>query len=129
MLKTIFHQVGLFCKAITAGLLTDVFITQLGQLSRAGVKLTDRLIYIYYTINLKEREKYYATKKQTLAISWLRHNLSASYKSKPGPGGEELFVCSEFMAAHLATIYSLAALHIIPITRCLRLPFRAVSRC
>lgn len=103
MLKTIFHQVGLFCKAITAGLLTDVFITQLGQLSRAGVKLTDRLIYIYYTINLKEREKYYATKKQTLAISWLRHNLSASYKSKPGPGGEELFVCSEFMAAHRFT--------------------------
>lgn len=64
MVKTIFHQVGLFCKAITAGLLTDVFITQLGQLSRAGVKLTDRLIYIYFTINLKEREKYYAKKKK-----------------------------------------------------------------
>lgn len=63
MLKTIFHQVGLFCKAITAGLLTDVFITQLGQLSRAGVKLTDRLIYIFYTVNLNEREKYYATKQ------------------------------------------------------------------
>lgn len=128
MVKTIFHQVGLFCKAITAGLLTDVFVTQLGQLSRAGMKLTDRLIYIYYSINLKEGEKYY-TKKPDASHLMLRHNLSVSYKSKPGPGGEELFVCSEFTAAHLATIYSLAALHIIPITRCLRLPLRAVSRC
>lgn len=28
IVKTVFHQLGLFCKVITAGFLTDVFMTQ-----------------------------------------------------------------------------------------------------
>lgn len=79
MVRTIFHQVGLFCKTITAGLLTDVFITQLRHLPRADTKLTDWLIYIYYTVNLKDGEKYYP-KKQHVGHLMLRHNLSVSYK-------------------------------------------------
>lgn len=48
IVKSIFHQVSLFCKAITAGLLTDVLITQFGHLSRAYMKPVDRLIYIQH---------------------------------------------------------------------------------
>lgn len=49
MVKIIFHQVSLFCKAITVGFLTNVLITQFGHLSRAGMKPTDQqIIYIQY---------------------------------------------------------------------------------